>query len=198
MEFVKTLLSEYIEAEKLDDVIEKFNAEFPKHAVPKNVFNEKNDELKAVKDQLAQTKDLADKLTQKAETVEAYENQVTEWKEKYSELETNTNQRISEITKTSQFKEHLMKSAAHEDAIDLLLEKYTGSVELAEDGTLKEVDAVIEKMRTERPGLFKEVVEESTDKGGNKTPTKEKSPSEMNSAEYAAWYTEREKSRQPL
>ena len=92
-----------------------------------------------------------------------------------------------------------MENNAHKDAIDLLLDRYTGEVELGEDGDIRDKDKVLERVKSEKPGLFIERTEESDVKDANITSQpQEKSPSEMSMQEYMQWATQRDKNRNPL
>lgn len=163
----KELLGKYIEADKLDGVVEELNRELPKNFIPKGRFNEVNEELKVLKGQLEESKKAMESLSQKAGSVEEYEKKLADLQKQNSEIEANSQKQIASITKRTQLKELLMVNNAHKDALDLLVEKYS---EIAEtDGDkLKDPDKLLEMIKKDRPGMFITVSSESENKGSHK------------------------------
>ena len=194
MEWVKGILKEHIDAEKLDDVIEAFKQEFPKHAMPKDKFNETNQELKAAREQLDEQKKLAEQLTAKADSVEEYEQKLKEWEQQYQELETKSNEKISHITKRTQLSELLVRAGLHENAHDLIVDnpKYLDKVEMDDEGKVKDPEALVNSIKQERAGLFIEEQQQSKDTGAQNAQTAVKDPKEMNMEEYAAWFEQQQ------
>ncbi len=168
MEWLRELAVGYIEEEKLNEFIEGFQKEFPKHAMPKAKFNEVNEELKITKQQLADTEKSMETLKEKASSVEEYEAKVKEWEEHYNELKEQSTLEIGKINKRANLKELLILNNANKDAIDLLTDKYIDTVELAEDGTIREPSVLLEKIKTEKAGLFDTVTQESRSKDEGK------------------------------
>lgn len=165
---LKDLLGKYIEAEKLDGAVEELNQELPKQFIPKGRFNEVNEELKVIKGQLEENKKAMESLSQKANSVEEYEKQITELKKLNSDIEENSNKQIASITKRTQLKELLLLNNAHKDALELLVEKYANEAEIV-DGKIKGADTLLNKIKEERSGLFLQKVDDTVDKGQNKT-----------------------------
>lgn len=166
MEFLKELLKDFVSEDKLETVIETINKEAPKHIMPKGKFNEINEELKIARQQITEQKGLVEQLTAKANSVEEYQTKLNEWQSKYNELESNSQKQISQITKKGALKDALVEAKAHKDAIDLLVNSTDiDSIEL-KDGKID--TSYIEKLKTERSGLFQTVVEDSEVKDGDK------------------------------
>jgi hypothetical protein len=88
--------------------------------------------------------------------------------DKYQELETNSQKEVSTITKKSQLKELLFENKMHKDAIDLFINSTNLDELQMEEGKLKDSNLFIEKVKSERSGLFSQTVEDSEDKGSGK------------------------------
>lgn len=168
MDWLKTLLAEHVEEEKLEAVVESFKKESPKHMIPKEVFNEKSDEVKTLKDQLGEVKKLNDDLTKKASTVEEYEQKMTEWRSKYTELETTTQEKIANISKNAALKDLLISNGADMGLVDLLVEKYRDSAELTDEGKIKDADALVGNVKKERASAFVTKQEDSDPENNQK------------------------------
>lgn len=166
MSELKEVLGKYIDAEKLDSVVEELNRELPKTFIPKGRFNEVNDELKIVKTQLEESKKAVEGLSQKAGSVEEYEKQLADLKKLNSDIEAKSQEQIASITKKSQLKELLLVNNAHKDALDLLVEKYSGQAEVSGEG-LKDPEKLLETIKKEKPGLFIVVKSDSDNKGSH-------------------------------
>jgi hypothetical protein len=168
MNWLKELLEGYVEAEKVDEFVEKFNKENPKHFMPKDKFNEVSEELRIKKAQIEENNTILEGLKQKANSVEEYETKLKEMQDKYQELETNSQKEVSTITKKSQLKELLFENKMHKDAIDLFINSTNLDELEMEEGKLKDPNSFIEKVKSERSGLFSQTVEDSEDKGSGK------------------------------
>ena len=132
MDWLKDLLKDKMPEETLAETLQSINNEFPKYAIPKNVFNEKNEELKTTKRQLDEQKSLIDQLSQKASSAEEYEHKIADLTNKYKELENNAQAEIANITKKTQFNELLIKKVP-DSARDLLVDRYLDKVTM-QDG----------------------------------------------------------------
>lgn len=164
---IKEVLGKYVETEKLDGAIEELNQELPKMYIPKGRFNEVNEELKVMKTQMEESKKAMEMLTQKANSLEEYEKKLADLQKLNSEIEENSNKAIATITKRTQLKELLLLNNAHKDALDMLVEKYADDA-IVENGTIKEPESLLVKIKGERSGLFIETKIDSQDKGQNK------------------------------
>ena len=169
MEWIKDFAKDYIQEEKMEEFFENYKKEFPKHAMRKKEYNEVNEALKLTKEQLEETTKSIESLKGKATSLEEAEKKITDWEAQYKQLETDTNQKVGNITKRSNLKELLLTNNAHKDAIDLLVDKYLGVAELTEEGSIKDPSVLLEKIKGEKKGLFVETVVDSTDKDGNVT-----------------------------
>lgn len=167
MDWLKELIKDVVAEDKINEVIDSINKEFPKHAVPKSEFNNKLEEIKLLKKQSEDNKGLLDELTKKAENVEEYEKNLTELKSKYEELEKNSTQEINKIQKKTAFKELLLENKVHKDALDLLVNSQNLEELEIEDGKLTNTEKLIETLKAERGGLFIQETEDSTNKNEN-------------------------------
>lgn len=166
MEWMKDFLKSYVtDEEKLNSAVEDFSKVFPKHAMPKGKYNEVAEELKITKEQLEAQKTSLTELEQKANSVEEYQQKIEELKTKNTEIEETYKGQIAGITKKTTFEKVLLQNNAHKDAVDLLLEKYLDKVELSEDGNVKDEEALLTTIKSERGGLFIEKTIESSEKG---------------------------------
>ena len=192
MEWLKDLLKDSVTEDKIDEVVEKYKKESPKHVMPKAVFNEKSEELKTIKAQLDEQKKLVEDLGKKADSVEEYETKLNEWQERYKQLENETEQKVSQITKRSVYKELLLESNVHKDALDLLLE--TAKLDEVEvvDGKIKDSDKIVQVLKEQRAGLF--ITEEQSSTIRNEQSTNRAvDPSTLSIEDYTKWFNEREK-----
>lgn len=161
----KELLGKYVDGDKLDTVIEELNQELPKSYIPKARFNEVNEKYKVTESALEELKKSNEALQTKVGSLDEYEKQLNELKQKNETIEKDYQVKLSSVTKQSQFKELLLESGIHKQALDLIVEKYLPEVEL-ENGTIKEQDKLIAKLKQERSELFVTKTSNSEDKGG--------------------------------
>jgi hypothetical protein len=161
MNWLKELLNGYIEESKVDEFIDKFNKENPKHFMPKEKYNEVAEELKIKKTQLDENTKLIEGLKEKASSVEEYEKKLSDMQTQYQELEVKSQTEVSLITKKTQLKELLIDNKMHKDAIDLFINSTDlGKIEMV-DGKIKDSDAFVATVKQERAGLFLETVQTS-------------------------------------
>lgn len=170
MKWLEELLQDYVDGEKIGEVIEKFNKENPKHFMPKEKFNEVNEELKLTRNQLGENKALIDELSKKADSIEGYENQINELQTKYNDLETGTQKEIAQITKRNQLKELLLDNGFHKDGVKLITKTADYENIGLEDGKIKDTDALITQMKEEYAGLIIQTDANSKDKGEHVEP----------------------------
>lgn len=155
MEWMKELLkAEFEDEAKLEEVLEAFKKEFPKHAVPKNDFNQANNELKETKSKLEETAKMMEEFKSKASTVEEYQTKVGEWEEKYKEFEGQAEERLKTVVKKSAVKD-LLVGKVPKSAVELILDKvdYTG-IELTEKNEITKAEELVEKFKGDYGDLF--------------------------------------------
>ena len=174
MEWIKEVLKGLVEDDKLDELAGVIEKGVPKHFIPKNKFNEINDELKLTKAQLEETNGKIGQLSQQASSLDEYKMQIETLKKQNEEVANKYKVQVDEIVKKSRdevkkvkLKESLLDANVHKDAIDLLVEKYSGEVELTEDG-FGEIKPLIERIKTEKAGLFVTEKQNSVERGSGK------------------------------
>jgi hypothetical protein len=162
MNWLKDLLKDYMTDEaQVNEFVEKFNKENPKHFMPKEKYNEVSEELKIKKTQLDENTKLIDGLKQKASSVEEYEKRLSDMQTQYEQLEQKSQADVATITKRTQLKELLIDNKMHKDAIDLFINSTDlGKLEMVE-GKIKDSDAFVATVKQERAGLFLETVQTS-------------------------------------
>ena len=101
MKWIDEFLQQYIEdEEQRAQAVEQFSKEvFPKHAVPKDRFNQTSEELKLTKEQLDQQTKTIEELDSKAKTADEYAEKIEQLKEQYKQIEQQSQEQISQITK---------------------------------------------------------------------------------------------------
>jgi chromosome segregation ATPase len=171
MEWLKELLTGVVDESKIDDVVKKFNAEFPKHAVPKDKYNETASKLSAAETQAKDLNEVVKGLQDKAKSAEDYQKQLNDAQAKIAEIQANADKQVKTLSKKTAIKDLLVKNQAHQDAIDLLTDAYTDVVELDDKGAIKEADKFLEKVKAEKGGLFKTVVKDGADKNPQNPPS---------------------------
>ena len=135
MDWLKELIEKHTADGKtdVDAVMNAFKEEFPKHAVPKDVYNEQAEKLKAANSTL-------DTLKKSNKDNEELQNELKAYKDKVSQLEAD----VKETAKKQTIKDALSNAKATD--LDYLMYKL-GDVELAEDGSIKDLTV---KSRTYR------------------------------------------------
>lgn len=168
MEWLKSILAGAVADDKVDELIAKVNAEFPKHAVPKDKYNEVSAQNKTLSDKNKELDDLMAGLKGKADSAEAREAEIAKLKADVEGTKQKYEQQIAQLGKRSALKDLLVKNKAHPDALDLLVESYSAKIELDDKGGIKEADKFLETIKTEKGGLFVKVEPD----GNDKNPTK--------------------------
>ena len=145
MDWLKELIEKHTADEKtdVDAVVNAFKEEFPKHAVPKDVYNEQAEKLKAANSTL-------DTLKKTNKDAEELQQKITDYEAKVQQLETER----SEERKTYALKEALTKEGALPEYVDLLMPTLKG-VELDADGNLNGFEDIFKGIKESKPALFK-------------------------------------------
>ena len=128
---------------EIDVVMNAFKEEFPKHAVPKDVYNEQAEKLKAANSTL-------DTLKKTNKDAEELQQKITDYEAKVQQLETER----SEERKTYALKEALTKEGALPEYVDLLMPALKGVV-LDADGNLNGFEDIFKGIKESKPALFK-------------------------------------------
>ena len=145
MDWLKELIEKHTSDGKtdVDAVMNAFKEEFPKHAVPKDVYNEQAEKLKAANSTL-------DTLKKSNKDAEDLQQKITDYEAKVQQLETER----SEERKTYALKEALTKEGALPEYVDLLMPTLKG-VELDANGNLNGFEDIFKGIKESKPALFK-------------------------------------------
>lgn len=148
MEWTKALLKKHTDEDgKLNEgeFIKEYNKEFPKHAVPKDDFNNKNDELK-------QAQATIDKLQADHTDVEALQKTIEQHEQALKD----------------QTKKYTVENALKDvGGIDVDYLKYKlGDVELNKDGSIKDLDNKLKALKESHPTFFTKDEETNDGKKG--------------------------------
>jgi len=181
MEWLKELLKGQVEDEKIDGIVESFNKEFPKHAVPKSEFNTVKEDLKIAKAQEVQTATILEQLKTEAGSVEDYKTKLTELNTQLETVKTESQKQISNVVKKVNFEKLLISNKMNEAAVGLVVDKINfDEVVLDKDGNIVDADTHIEKMKSSYGSLFLTVNQDSQ----NKDITKDKKPTEKSISDF--------------
>ncbi|MBL6538725.1 phage scaffolding protein [Streptococcus suis] len=142
MDWLKELIEKHTADGKtdIDAVMNAVKEEFPKHAVPKDVYNEQAAKLKEANNTL-------DTLKKSNKDNEELQNELKTYKEKVSQLEADAKETVKKQT----IKDALTNAKATD--VDYLMYKL-GDVEFAEDGSIKDLDSKIKDLQTNHPTFF--------------------------------------------
>ncbi|HEM5088379.1 TPA: phage scaffolding protein [Streptococcus suis] len=153
MDWLKELIEKHSADGKIDidAVMNAVKEEFPKHAVPKDVYNEQAEKLKAANNTL-------DALKKSNKDNEELQNELKMYKDKVSQLEADA----KETAKKQTIKDALSNAKATD--VDYLMYKL-GDVELAEDGSIKDLDSKIKDLQTNHPTFFQTTEPEQANNG---------------------------------
>lgn len=194
MDFEKLLIDSGLDAEKAKVIAGKITAELPMSFMPKDKFNEVNDQVKELKTQIAdrdkQLKDLGDK----AKGNEDLTKQIQDLQAANKQTKDDYDTKIKNMTLDNAIKLKLKDSNAKYE--DLLATKIDRSkLEVSEDGSIKGLDDQIKGLQSGYADLFGAPV---VPPGGGGNPAggggnAPKDPGDMTMDEYAKWYDERNK-----
>lgn len=150
---MKFLEEELKDVEGKEEIIEKIKAEVGARYVPKSDFNSKNDELKAVKEQLEERDMQLEELKSKAKDSEELTSQIEELQELNNTTKAEYEGKIAEMNKNIKIEKAI--AASEFNFVDAELVKTlvkTDDIKINDDGIvgLKEQ---LEKIAEEKPFL---------------------------------------------
>ena len=126
MDWLKDLLEEK-KVENVDEVVESFKKEFPKHAIPKDEFNRKSEkveelqsELEVAQSKLEEMNSKVSDLSTKAENAEELDERLNEIKSEYENYKEEEEKRIANIKKRNALEKKLLSDNVPEDLVDLV------------------------------------------------------------------------------
>lgn len=157
MDWLKDILKESLGEDVVsDDLITKISKEFPKHAVPKSVFNEKNKAL-----ELANT--TIEELKASGSDGEKLKAQIEEYKAKVEKLDTQA----KEKEKTYILKEELIKNGIKDPEYLIYKQGGIDKFEFSDDNKIKDIDKFLDTCKETYPYLFNDSSYTYKPNGGN-------------------------------
>ncbi|WP_449453289.1 phage scaffolding protein [Streptococcus suis] len=152
MDWLKELIEKHTAEGKtdIDAVMNAVKEEFPKHAVPKDVYNEQAEKLKAANSTL-------DTLKKSNKDNEELQNELKTYKDKVSQLEADA----KETAKKQTIKDALINAKATD--VDYLVYKL-GDLEEDDSGKIKDLDQKIKDLQVNLPNFFESTTEVKEDK----------------------------------
>lgn len=163
MEWIKAILDKHVKEDGTldkDAAMDDIKKEFPINAVPKTVYNQTAEDLKAANK-------LVDDLNKTNKDAEGLQEKISEYKQQVALLEAER----AEERKTYAVKEALQGAGGKD--IDYLMFKL-GDLELDKDGKVKDLDNKIKSLKEATPSFFesKEATPPADNKGYQVIDTK--------------------------
>ena len=162
MDWILEIIKKYTNEEgkvDLEKVNKEIKTEFPKNAVPKETFNEKNEDLKAANK-------LVNDLKKDNKDIEDLQKKIDDYEK---DIETLKEERVKERTNFT-LKEKLKEAGAKD--VDYMIYKL-GEVEVDKEGNIIELDNKIKSLLEENKDHF-EVKDDKDDDKDNKDDGKGK------------------------
>ena len=144
MEWIKAILEKHKAEDgtyNLDAAMDEINQEFPKNAVPKNVYNQTAEDLK-------DANKLVDDLKKTNKDAEGLQTKISEYETKVQQLESER----AEERKTFVVKEALTKAGVAD--VDYMMFKL-GQLETDKDGNVVDLDNKVKALQEANPTFFK-------------------------------------------
>lgn len=143
MEWIKTILDNHKKEDgtlDFDTAMDEINKEFPKNAVPKDVYNQKADDLNTANK-------LVDDLKKTNKDTEDLQKKITDYESQVEQLQTEREAERKEYA----IRERLTK----EGVTDVDYIKYKlGDVETDKDGNLVDLDNKLKELKETNPTFF--------------------------------------------
>lgn len=143
MEWIKAILDKHKKEDgtlDFDAAMDEINKEFPKNAVPKEVYNQKADDLNTANK-------LVVDLKKTNKDTEDLQNKINDYEAQVEQLE---NERADE-RKAYAIKEALQGAGASD--VDYMLFKL-GDLEVDKDGNVKDLDSKVKELKEANPTFF--------------------------------------------
>lgn len=178
MEWIKELLKGLVAEDKIDEAVESFKKEFPKHAVPKDEFNKAKKDLKDANDELTTTKAKMDELNDalksddKDATIEDLKQKLTDTSKAFDDFKADTENRETTRSKVDAYKKLLAENGANPAAIDLLANAAKmDDLVLDKSGNIVDGKDLVETVKKDRAALFNSENVNSNNDGSGGTGT---------------------------
>jgi len=159
MDWIKAIIEKHKGAEgdfNLETAMDEIKKEFPKNAVPKEVYNQSADDLKAANK-------LVTDLKKSNKDAEELQTKINDYEAQVKKLEA---ERVDE-RKTFTLKEALKEAGAND--VDYMIYKL-GDVEVDKEGNVIELENKIKSLKESNPSHFEvnDAATQTNDKGSDK------------------------------
>lgn len=178
VEFVK----KHVDDATAEKIAGEFNGVFPKHAVPKEQYNNKVDALRVAEEEKNTASSQLEKVNSDLSGMQALVGENEELKtamanssSEFEEYKKGEATRISDIKKGSAIERALLIEKADPDNIDILAPLFDKSkIVLTEDGNLDGFKSQLDSLREKRPAFFAKIETNSPEPiVGDNTPVKD-------------------------
>lgn len=143
MEWIKAILDTHRKEDgtlEIDAAMDEIKKEFPKNAVPKDVYNQAADDLKSANK-------LVDDLKESNKSAEDLQGKIADYEKQVEDLKAERLQ----TQKTYAVKEALQKEGVSD--VDYMMFKL-GELETDEEGNVKELDNKVKELKEANPTFF--------------------------------------------
>lgn len=163
----KALVAMAIDAEKIDQIIEMHSETVDALKAEKDSAKEEARKYKADSDKLAEVEKELNELKAKAEQPDAYKEKYNTLKKEYDTYKGEVTAKETKAAKTKAYRAMLQEIGVSDKRIDSVMKVADlSSIELDEDGTIKDVDALKASAKDEWSDFIV-----SSGKKGAETPT---------------------------
>lgn len=143
MEWIKAILDTHRKEDgtlEIDAAMDEIKKEFPKNAVPKDVYNQAADDLKSANK-------LVDDLKESNKSAEDLQGKIADYEKQVEDLKAERLQ----TQKTYAVKEALQKEGVKD--VDYMMFKL-GEVEVDEEGNIKDLENKVKELQESNPTFF--------------------------------------------
>lgn len=184
----ETKIGEYV-----NGLIDSIKKELGKHFVPKDDFNDKNNELKETKAKMDELQKKVEELGKSGEDVAKMKSELEKVNTEFATYKQENEKRENNRKKASAIEKGLKSAKASDDAIDLLISQFDlDKITLDNKGNIVDWEDHLKPVKESRKTLFGEVKTETGKPnnggkggGGSETVTKQQLIDKYNEAEKA-------------
>lgn len=157
MEWLKELLLkvEGLEDSQVSQIIDSVKAEFPKHAVPKEQYSKKTNELEETQNKLDEASAKMQELASASDSIEELKLKLQEKTDELTQFKSDIDKREVTRNKTQALTSALANAGAVKSSIDLLINTFDlDSIQLDKKGNIVDLDELITPVKESRAELF--------------------------------------------
>lgn len=186
MEWMKEFAKAYIGEDKINEFVEGFNKEFPKHAALKSDFNERGEKIKSLEGELDRVGGELKTLKENGNPDEKLKVELERITGEFETYKRDASKREKQWGMKDALKGELGKHF-NEDSVDLLLGTFDlNELTTNEAGEIVDLESKIGKLKEARPSLVRDYTP-STPMPKDKETPKETDTSKMSDEEYYQW-----------